>query len=58
MLKMFGYDFEVGWFDEIVYFFVIGLNLGDVCIMIKYVENDFWMVIFGMIYECGYVLYE
>lgn len=53
-----GFDFEVGCLDEIVYFFVIGLNIGDVCIMICYNENDFKMVVFGMIYEGGYVIYE
>lgn len=54
---IFGFDFDGGCFDISVYLFCGGV-FQDVCIIICYNENDLFSVLFGVIYEIGYVCYE
>lgn len=58
ILQEMGYDFDAGRLDETVHPFATGLNLGDVRITTRYLENDITSALFGTIHECGHALYE
>ncbi len=58
ILSKLGYDFQAGRLDESVHPFATGINVGDVRITTRYMENDMRSSLFGSIHECGHALYE
>ncbi|MDB5054766.1 MAG: YpwA [Bacilli bacterium] len=58
ILRQMGYDFDAGRLDETVHPFATGLNLGDVRITTRYLEDDVVSALFGTIHEGGHALYE
>ena len=58
ILKELGYDFAAGRLDETVHPFAMTVNLGDVRITTRYLEDQVVSALFGTIHECGHALYE
>lgn len=58
MLKQMGYDFEGGRLDESEHPFMTGLNLGDIRVTTKYLQDDVASAVFSSLHEGGHALYE
>ncbi|MEK4249887.1 carboxypeptidase M32 [Paenibacillus sp. FSL W7-1287] len=58
ILREMGFDFEAGRLDESVHPFATGLNVNDVRITTRYLEDDVTSALFGTIHEGGHALYE
>ncbi|GMG76936.1 carboxypeptidase [Priestia megaterium] len=58
ILQEFCYNFDAGRLDQTAHPFTLDMNLDDVRVTTKYIENDFRASIFSAIHECGHALYE
>jgi carboxypeptidase Taq len=58
VLTQLGFDLNAGRLDVSAHPFASGINISDVRITTRYLENDMRSAIFGTIHECGHALYE
>lgn len=58
MLPLLGFDLEAGRLDETVHPFAQSINVGDVRITTRYLEDNVLSALFGTIHEAGHGIYE
>lgn len=58
MLPLLGFDLEAGRLDETVHPFAQSVNVGDVRITTRYLEENVLSALFGTIHEAGHGIYE
>ncbi|WP_053366399.1 carboxypeptidase M32 [Bacillus sp. FJAT-27245] len=58
ILPIIGFDMEAGRLDETVHPFAQSINIGDVRLTTRYLENNVRSALFGTIHEAGHGIYE
>ncbi|MED4205145.1 carboxypeptidase M32 [Neobacillus mesonae] len=58
ILPLIGFDLEAGRLDETVHPFAQSVNIGDVRLTTRYLENNVRSALFGTIHEAGHGIYE
>lgn len=58
ILPIIGFDMEAGRLDETVHPFAQTVNIGDVRLTTRYLENNVRSALFGTIHEAGHGIYE
>lgn len=58
ILPIIGFDMEAGRLDETVHPFAQTVNIGDIRLTTRYLENNVRSALFGTIHEAGHGIYE